>query len=79
LSVTLTRVAVDALKKAAMLEEPLPLASVPVASSAVKTKSSKVTPFVPAPVTCSALPVTVGATVVGVDALYAHVVQSSPP
>jgi hypothetical protein len=45
---------------------------------AVNTKSSNVTP-VTVPVTCSAYPCAVGATTVGVLALYAHVEQLSPP
>jgi hypothetical protein len=48
------------------------------ASIESNSKSSNVTPVV-APDTCNAYPATVGATVVGVLALYAHVVQSKPP
>jgi hypothetical protein len=47
LSVTRTSVAVDALKNAAMLELPLPLASVAVASTDRNVKSSNVTPDAP--------------------------------
>ena len=78
-AVTATRVSVsgDPLTNTAMLDAGVAL-GVLDALTAVNAKSSNFTPVV-SPLTCSAYPAAVGATVVGVAALYAHVVQSNPP
>ena len=67
----------DPLTNTAMLEAGVAL-GVLEALTAVNAKSSNVTPVV-SPLTCSAYPAAVGATVVGVLALYAHVAHVKPP
>jgi hypothetical protein len=78
LTATLVKVSAAPLANTAMLEAGVALGVVG-ALWAVNTKSTNVTPFKLVPVTCSAGPAAVGAVVVGVLALYAHVAQSKPP
>jgi hypothetical protein len=76
---TLVSVRLAPLANTATLDTGAALGGLVLTPTAVNTKSSNVTPFVSVPVTSSANPAAVGATVVGVDALYAHEVQLNPP
>jgi hypothetical protein len=79
-TVARVKVAFAPLTNTAMLDAAVPFCGgVDGALCAVKAKSSKTTPLVLVPVISSANPAADGATVVGVDALYAQDEQLRPP